>query len=145
MTHDRSVTYLKRASAISIGFGLLMFLSILLGLEPAFAWFLDLAHLPLDGTQGFASDSELLLGAICGGLLAGFGVVMWRITIDVYAKHPALGARIIKAGIVTWFLIDSTGSVLAGAWFNVVLNSGFLALFMLPLFLSNMATSARPA
>lgn len=145
MTHERATTCLKIASAISVGFGLLMFLSLALGLQPAFAWFIDLAHLPLDGAQSFASDSELLLGAISGGLLTGLGVMAWRVTVDVYTNDPGLGGRILKSGILSWFVIDSAGSVLAGAWFNVVLNSGFLALFMVPLMLASSAKSLRTA
>lgn len=132
MTHTTATSVLKFASLFSAFIGLLMVAS-LLGGQPAMALFLDLVHLPLDGSQTFASGSELVLGAISGGLLFGFGVMAHQVTTHVYAPNPALGGRIILRAILAWFIVDSTGSVLAGAWFNVVLNSGFLALFIVPI------------
>ncbi|MGR3712230.1 MAG: excinuclease ABC subunit A [Shimia sp.] len=131
MTHDRATAALKAASIFCAFIGLLMF-SALIGAQPLMALFLDLIHLPLDGAQTFVSDSELVLGAISGGLLFGFGVMAHQVTTLVYAKDPALGGRILLRGIVGWFIVDSCGSILAGAWFNVVLNAGFLALFVVP-------------
>lgn len=132
MTHDTATSALKFASIFCAFIGLLMFAS-LMGAQPLMAMFLDLIHLPFDGTQTFASDSELVLGAISGGLLFGFGVMTHQVTTHVYASDPGLGGRIIQRGILAWFIVDSMGSILAGAWFNVVLNTGFLALFLIPL------------
>ena len=50
----------------------------------------------------------------------------------VYADKPAIGGRIILFSILTWFVIDSSGSVVAGAPFNAVLNTSFLLMFTLP-------------
>ena len=97
---------------------------------------MDLTHLPLDGAQSFGGDSEKVLGAIGGGLLVGLGVLVWQITIHVYAKDPSTGASIINWGVWSWYLVDSTGSILAGAWFNAVLNTGFLLMFVLPIMLA---------
>ena len=135
MTYDRAIHALKRASAIVTAFGLIMFLSLLPGLQQFFGHFLDFLHLPVDGTQGFSSDSELLLGAIGGGVITGLGVICWQVTTHVFTKDPQTGSRILKHGILSWFIIDSAGSILAGAWFNAVLNIGFLILFMAPLYL----------
>lgn len=131
MTHETATSALKFASLFSAFIGLLMVAS-LLGGQHLMALFLDLIHLPLDGSQTFSSDSELVLGAISGGLLFGFGVMAHQVTTHVYAPNPALGGRIILRAILAWFIVDSTGSVLSGAWFNVVLNSSFLALFLVP-------------
>ncbi|WP_299890088.1 excinuclease ABC subunit A [uncultured Ruegeria sp.] len=141
MTHTRATQLLRGASAICIAFGVLMFLSLPFQLGSLFGLFLDLAHLPIDGRQTFTSDSELLLGAISGGLLTGLGVITWQVTNHVYATNPEIGGRIMMYGLISWFVIDSTGSIFAGAWFNVVLNSGFLALFVVPI---QMAHNAKP-
>ncbi|WP_270730724.1 excinuclease ABC subunit A [Shimia sp. Alg240-R146] len=138
MNHDRATACLKFASLFSAFIGLLM-VAALLGAQPVMALFLDLTHLPLDGRQTFSSDSELVLGAISGGLLFGFGVMAHQVTTGVYATNPDIGGRILMRGIVSWFIVDSFGSILAGAWFNVVLNLGFLALFIVPLL------AARPS
>ncbi len=132
MTHQSATSALKFASLFCAFIGLLMVAS-LLGGHALMAMFLDLTHLPFDGAQTFASDSELVLGAISGGLLFGFGVMAHQVTTLVYAPSPALGGQIILRGILAWFVVDSTGSLLAGAWFNVVLNSAFLGLFVVPI------------
>jgi len=36
------------------------------------------------------------------------------------------------ASIVSWFAVDSAMSIAAGAWPNVILNCGFLVLFLPP-------------
>ena len=58
----------------------------------------------------------------------------------LYPKDPELGRSIIIASIVTWFVIDSAGSVLAGAPLNALFNVGFLLIFVLPVW-----TRAEPA
>ncbi|TCL09213.1 hypothetical protein BXY66_1258 [Shimia isoporae] len=141
MTHDTATSSLKFASLFSAFIGLLMFAS-LLGGQPLMVLFLDLIHLPLDGTQTFSSDSELVLGAISGGLLVGFGVMVHQVTVHVYADNPELGGRMVLRAIFAWFIVDSTGSVLAGAWFNVVLNGAFLALFVVPVLAARATKSA---
>jgi hypothetical protein len=137
MNHANTMRALKTAAIISAGFGLAMVFTLMIGFHAGMAFFIDLAHLPLDGGQDFASDSELLLGAISGGLLTGFGVMAWQVIDKVFDTDPKTGSTILTYGIVTWFVVDSTGSVLAGAWFNVILNAGFLALFMVPIMLRN--------
>jgi len=76
-----------------------MFLSLPFQLGSLFGLFLDLAHLPIDGRQTFTSDSELLLGAISGGLLTGLGVITWQVTNHVYATNPEIGGRIMMYGL----------------------------------------------
>ena len=143
MPHSSATSALKFAILFCAFIGLLMFAS-LLGGQNLMAMFLDIIHLPFDGGQSFSSDSELVLGAISGGLLFGFGVMAHQVTTHVYTSNPALGGQIIMRGICGWFVVDSAGSILAGAWFNVVLNSGFLALFLVPLLAERIAKPAHP-
>lgn len=133
MSHDRRVSILKTASLILIGFGLLMALSAFTPVGAVMGILLDLAVLPVDGGQSIAGQETRLLLAIAGGLLAGWGAMLWLIASHVYAPNPALGGRLILSGIAVWFVVDSAGSVLVGAWFNMVLNAGFLALFAGPI------------
>ena len=73
-----------------------------------------------------------LVTAILGGITAGWGVMIWMVTTRVYAKDAALGGPLIVVPTLCWFVIDSAGSVLSGAPFNVVLNLSFLAILVLP-------------
>lgn len=139
MTHASAITTLKTASGICIAFGLAMVLAVMSPLSAVLNVFLDLAHLPLDGAQALTSGTDRLLLAISGGLLVGLGAFTWQIAEHVYRPNPALGGRILIIGLLAWFIPDSTGSVASGAWFNVVLNSGFLALYMVPVLLARHA------
>ncbi|MCE8546132.1 excinuclease ABC subunit A [Ruegeria pomeroyi] len=133
MTHDRATRLLSFAAVVSALFGLAMFATIALDQRAPFEMFLDLAILPLDGADRLDSAAVRLMTAISSGLLTGLGVMIWQVVRDVYARDPETGGRIILRGVLAWFVIDSAGSVLAGAAFNVVMNSGFLALFLVPL------------
>jgi len=132
MTHDFRTKFLKFASVLLIGVGLSFFLSLFSPLAHVLRLFLDLAYLPYDGTQSFASDEGRLLIAISGGLMTGWGVMFWLVTTRVYARDPELGKALILPSIIVWFVIDSAGSILAGALFNTVMNAGFLIMFVVP-------------
>ena len=133
MTHATKINILKYGSIFLIGFGLLNFLTLFPLADPVMQLFMNLAFLTGVGTEHLVSaDAARLWIAISGGLLAGWGVTLLLITTQVYAPNPALGRRIILSGILTWFVVDSAGSIAAGAPFNAVLNLSFLALFALP-------------
>ncbi len=133
MTHHGKTTWLKCA-----GLGL-----VLIGIF--FSWvtsgamsvlnegFIDLAYWPFDGKQTYQADETKLLSGIAGGLTVGIGLAVWLVAIEVYSSDPARGRRIILTFMLGWFVVDSVGSILAGAWFNTVLNAGILALVCGPI------------
>jgi len=136
MTQDRAIYLLKLTSLGTVLFGLIPLFAMIGGLHGIVGWFLDLTHLPLDGAQSFGGDSEKVLAAIGGGLMVSLGVVTWQVTVRVYANDPEIGASIISWGVWSWYVVDSAGSFVAGAWFNVVMNTGFLLMFVLPITLA---------
>jgi len=140
MTHDTATKALKTAALATALFGLAMVLALITPLRAVFEIFLDLVHYPLDGQQSLSSDSAHVLTAISGGLLVGLGALIWGITQELYAKRPDVGGRIILLGVFAWYLPDSFGSYMVGAWFNVVLNTGFLAIFVLPILLHRQSS-----
>ena len=133
MNHQQTVKWLKTASAIVIGFGLLTVVSVLPGISELMRLFLDLAFWPLDGAQNASGGEVALLSAILGGITIGWGVMFWQVSARLYPRDPELARSLILSSIVTWFVIDSTGSVLAGAPFNALYNASFLLLFAVPL------------
>ena len=133
MTQSSTVKSLKFASTFCIAIGLVMVAAVLPPFSSVLGFFADLAFLPLDQAQSVTTDTEKLLLAISGGLLVGFGAFTWQISTHIYPSNPALGSRILMIGIFAWFIPDSLGSIAAGAWFNVVMNTGFVVLFGLPL------------
>ncbi|MCD9147721.1 excinuclease ABC subunit A [Pseudophaeobacter flagellatus] len=142
MTQEMAISALKLAAFGSVCFGLALVLALITPLQGFFDLFFDLVHYPLDGQQALTSDSGRVLAAITGGLLVGLGAMVWCIAQDIYPQDPATGGRIILIGVWTWYLPDSFGSVIVGAWFNVVLNTGFLALFVLPILLHRQSQRA---
>lgn len=128
-----TLRWLKLASAVVIGFGILTALAALPWAAGPTVLLTDLILFPLDGGQSLSAPETRILVAILGGALAGWGVLLWQATTRVYAQHPVLGRSLILTSIGIWFSIDSTASVLAGAPFNVLLNVPFLAMFVLPL------------
>ena len=51
----------------------------------------------------------------------------------LFKREPEISRSIILTSIGTWFVIDSTASVIAGAPLNALLNCSFLFLYFVPL------------
>lgn len=95
--------------------------------EPA-RWTLDLLNWPLDGAQLYDTPTILFLSALTGGFLFGWGVMVWCLRAWVYDHAPEAVRRTVVTGLLAWFLLDSTGSILAGAPSNALFN--VLVLFL---------------
>lgn len=93
----------------------------------------DLIFWPFDGRQAVDTPTARLLAAIAGGVMFGWGLLLWQVSAQVLPKDPALAAGLIRTSLLAWFALDSLCSILAGAYLNVLLNVGFLACFLLPL------------
>jgi hypothetical protein len=85
-------------------------------------WTLDLLAWPIDGTQVYSDGAMRLLSALTGGFLFGWGVMILALRKYVYDVAPEPTRRVVLASLVSWFVLDSIGSVLAGAQSNVIFN-----------------------
>jgi len=121
------------AAALLIGPGFLMITAPVTGLTSWVNLFLDFAFQPFDGAQAIEGGAASLLNAILGGILIGFGAMIWMVSEHVFRADQALGRKLILTPLLAWFFTDSAGSILTGAWFNAVMNAVFLALFLIPL------------
>ena len=133
MTHDARIRSLKITILVSAGFALFMFASLFTGLRDVMSLFLDLVHMPLDGAQSLSRDTEEVLTAIAAGIFFGFCVAIWQITTHVYAKDPVLGRRMILSSLICWYVVDTAGSLIVGAWMNGILNTGFFVALVAPI------------
>jgi hypothetical protein len=133
MSLDTRIRWLKIASIITVGFGLLLAVAAIPAMSGPAQFLLDFIYFPLDGAQAVASSAARLLNAITGGLMAGLGVMTFLVAGELMPREPDLARRILLAGIGAWFLVDSSMSIAAGAPLNAVFNAGFLLLFYLPL------------
>lgn len=145
MTHDKRIKSLKITIIASGGFALFMFASLFTPLREVMSFFLDLVHMPLDGTQSLSRDTEEVLTAISAGIFFGFCVLLWQVTTEVYAKDPLLGRRMILSSVFAWYAIDTTGSLIVGAWMNAILNTVFLAALVTPVLRPAAASNAQTA
>lgn len=133
MTPQTTVTILKAGSAIVIGFGILITLAAFPPTAEPTRLLTDIIFWPPNGAETGAASETRLLSAIAGGVMVGWGVLMWLLVTRVFPRDPETARFMILASIGTWFVVDGIGSFAAGAPINVVLNIGFLALFVLPL------------
>lgn len=128
-----SLTLLKAACLGTIATG---FVSVAAS-HPAGAalWSLlfDLLQWPLDGQQGSFSSEARVLNAVCGGMLAGWGSLMYWLASGPIARGDQEARRAFAASVLVWFVIDSAGSLAAGWPGNVVLNVVFLVALLVPL------------
>jgi len=124
---------LKAASAAVMGVGLVVAIAAYPATSAVTNILADLIYWPFDGRQAVDTHTARLLAAIGGGVMFGWGVLLWQLATQVFAKDPMLAASLIRTSVLAWFVVDCVCSVLAGAYLNIVLNIGFLAMFLLPL------------
>lgn len=132
MKHAHVIAWLKASTIFTIGFGLMMSLSALPALSAPLEHLLDLVFYPLDGKQTMADPSVRLFSAIGGGVMAGWGMAIWMVVTRLGSREPDLARELILVGLWTWFVVDSSGSILSGAHWNAVANVGFLLIFLIP-------------
>lgn len=133
MTQERTRRWLRFASATVIGFGLLTALGAHPTTGRAVIFLADLLLWPLDGAETGDAGETRLIAAIAGGVMAGWGWMLWGLTGEGMDRAPELSRRLILGSVALWFLIDSTGSLAAGAPLNILGNLVFLAMFLWPL------------
>ena len=125
--------WLKISALIIGGFG--PFLT--LGTMPAFnepaRWGLDLLTWPLDGFPSYKAPEMWFLSALTGGFLVGWGVMVWCLSIWIYDLAPELVRRTLMTSVLSWFLLDSLGSITSGNWPNALWNVLVLLLIIGPM------------
>ena len=132
MTIDSRIRWLQLGAAITVGFGLLIAAAAVPALQGPTEFLLDLIYFPVDAGQPMDSHAARLFSAISGGLMTGLGVMLWVVATELCPGDPVLGRRLILLGIGSWYVVDSSMSVAAGAPLNVLFNTGFLLIFYLP-------------
>ena len=114
-----------KITAIVVGsFGPIFFLGTMEAtLEPA-RLTLDILSWPLDGLTTYDSPDTRFLSALTGGFLMGWGVMIWGLSVWVYDHAPEAVRRTVLIGILSWFILDSAGSITSGnasnAFFNII-------------------------
>lgn len=124
---------LRFAAGVTVVTGLALALASVPALALPVRLLADLLVWPFDGAETLAASETRLAFAIGGGVLLGWGLMIWQLAGEPLARAPEAVRGIIRTSVVGWFLVDSAGSIAAGAALNVLPNLVFLALFLLPL------------
>ena len=116
-------------------FGPVFFLGTMIETAEPARWTLDFLSWPLDGAQDYGAPTTRFLSALTGGFLLGWGVMIWLLSSWVYEKAPEMVRRTVLVGILSWFILDSTGSITSGNASNAGFNILVLLLAVGPLWL----------
>jgi hypothetical protein len=91
---------------------------------------------PIDGATTYSHPDTRFLSALTGGFLLGWGVMIWCLRAWVFDKAPEGVRRAVLFGILSWFFLDSAGSIASGNTSNAFINILFLFLAIGPLWRS---------
>lgn len=133
MTLVKATLWLKFASWTLISFGVLGAISAQPSLNFLSRPFIQMALWPFNQPSDMLSTETRLIWAILGGISIGWGVMVLQLTTKLLHKETEAIRSIMLTSTIAWFITDGAASILSGAGFNAVLNIGFLALFLIPI------------
>lgn len=132
-THKFHKFWLKITAIVVGSFGPIFFLGTMVPTSEPARLTLDLLSWPIDGATTYASPDTRFLSALTGGFLLGWGVMIWLLSVWVYDKAPEAVRKTVLIGILSWFFLDSTGSIASGNASNALFNVAVLFLAIGPL------------
>lgn len=133
MTREFHKFWLKISAIVVGSFGPIFFLGTMAPtIEPA-RLTLDILSWPVDGATTYGSPDTRFLSALTGGFLLGWSVMIWCLSMWVYDAAPEGVRRSLLAGALSWFVLDSAGSIASGNASNAVFNIAVLLLVVGPL------------
>lgn len=133
MNRRAYLVWLKTASILTVCVGLMAAAASHPSGYAPWLFLFDLLAWPLDGVPSTFDAIARALNAVAGGLMVGWGCLMYLLAKGPLARGDAETARLMLISIVAWFVVDSAGSFAAGIPGNVVLNVSFLVIFGPPL------------
>lgn len=122
----RTQTRLRATGLTIAAFGVFTTIALFTPLRPVLTLFYELATWPSGEAVPYGSVHFRMSVAILAGLTVGFGLFVWAMAGEIMAAAPEAAARVIRQATWGWFIVDSGGSILAGAPVNAGLNLLFL-------------------
>ena len=133
MSHALHKKWLKVTAVVVGSFGPVFALGSMAATSEPARLTLDILSWPLDGATTYASPDTRFLSAVTGGFLLGWGVLIWRLSSDIYDAAPEAVRRTVLASLLSWFVLDSAGSIASGNPSNALFNVLILLLGVGPL------------
>jgi hypothetical protein len=127
-THKFHKLWLKITSFTVWSFAPIFFLGSMEATSEPARVTLDLLSWPIDGLTTYQSADTRFLSALTGGFLVGWGVMIWCLWKWVYDKAPEEVRKTVVIGLLSWFVLDSVGSIASGNASNAFIN--ILVLFI---------------
>lgn len=116
--------WLKITAVVIGSFGPIFFLGTMAPTLELARLTLDFLSWPIDGNSTYSSPDTRFLSALTGGFLVGWGVTVWYLSSWVYDFAPDAVRKTVLVGLLSWFLLDSSGSIASGnasnAFFNII-------------------------
>jgi biotin transporter BioY len=140
MTQQFHKFWLKITAIVIGSFGPIFFLGTMIPTAEPARFTLDLLSFPIDGVQNYNEPTTRFLSALTGGFLFGWGVMVWCLSVWVYDKAPEAVRKTVLIGVLSWFIIDSLGSITSGNPSNSIFNIIVLLVTVGPLW-----QSAKPS
>lgn len=133
MTQKFHKFWLKITAIVIGSFGPVFFLGTMLPTSEPARFTLDLLSFPIDGIQNYNEPTTRFLSALTGGFLFGWGVMVWGLSSWVYDKAPDAVRKTVLVGVLSWFFLDSAGSIASGNSSNAIFNIFVLLIAVGPL------------
>ncbi|MBU1376254.1 MAG: hypothetical protein KKE02_16620 [Alphaproteobacteria bacterium] len=133
MSHGLHKAWLKVTALVVGGFAPVFSLGAMPRTAEPARLTLDLLSWPLDNATTYGSPDTRFLSALTGGFLLGWGIMIWGLSGAVYDAAPEGVRRVVLAGVLAWFLLDSAGSIASGNPSNAGFNVAVLLLAVGPL------------
>ena len=125
MTQKFHKFWLKITAIVVGSFGPVFFLGTMISTSEPARWTLELLSFPIDGVQNYEATTTKFLSALTGGFLLGWGVMIWCLSSWVYDKAPEPICKTVLVSLLSWFVLDSSGSIASGnpsnAFFNIII------------------------
>ena len=119
--------------------GVFAFYAILWGLAPYESinfpsrLILDSLDWPIDSLSTPLDKNTMLLSAIGAGLLGAIAIFLGGIVAPAIKEGNKSITRTAVVAMIVWYVIDGAGSIASGVASNVVFNSVYLILILIPL------------
>lgn len=123
--------FLRLGAVVAFAMGLLPLLAVLQATQEPWRLFFDFLSWPLDNVPSDFSATERQLSAVLGGVLCGWSWILYKLA-DPKIFSPRIRS-LMSQSVWVWFLLDGTGSVIAGLPLNAIVNIGFLLALIIPL------------